>query len=71
MHPDPKCAELAERRRAFARALRVPVGSDVSAVVAAVAVLVETDRADGSRRPNGVAAQSPTEGEKNAMKSHR
>ena len=67
MHPDPRCAELAERRRAFARALRVPVGSDASAVVAAVTGLVETDRADRPQRLTGVAAQSPTEGEKNAM----
>lgn len=49
LHPDPSCAELAERRRAFARALRVPVGTDVSAVVAAVAGLVEIDRPEAAR----------------------
>jgi hypothetical protein len=67
LHPDPRCAELAERRRAFARALRVPIVSDVSAVVAAVTGLVEARQPDGPRQTNGVAAQSPTEGEKNAM----
>jgi predicted RNA-binding protein YlxR (DUF448 family) len=32
LHRDPECVELAERRRAFARALRVPVALDPSPV---------------------------------------
>ncbi len=32
LHPDPHCLELAERRRAFGRALRVPGLQDVTAV---------------------------------------
>lgn len=36
LHPDPACLALAERRRAFARALGVPGPLDVTAVHAAV-----------------------------------
>jgi predicted RNA-binding protein YlxR (DUF448 family) len=32
LHRDPKCVELAERRRAFARALRVPAALDPAPV---------------------------------------
>ncbi|GAA2782800.1 YlxR family protein [Saccharopolyspora taberi] len=32
LHPDPECLRLAERRRAFPRALRVPGPLDLSAV---------------------------------------
>ncbi|MEU6131075.1 YlxR family protein [Saccharopolyspora sp. NPDC047091] len=32
LHPDPRCLRLAERRRAFPRALRVPGPLDLSAV---------------------------------------
>ncbi|MFI9555079.1 YlxR family protein [Nonomuraea endophytica] len=32
LHPDPSCLELAERRRAFPRAFRVPGPLDVSRV---------------------------------------
>jgi predicted RNA-binding protein YlxR (DUF448 family) len=32
LHPDPKCAELAVRRRAFARALRIAGSPDTSGV---------------------------------------
>lgn len=32
LHPDPKCAELAIRRRAFARALRIAGSPDTSGV---------------------------------------
>lgn len=32
LHPDPACLALAERRRAFPRALRVPGPLDLSAV---------------------------------------
>ncbi|WP_343231361.1 YlxR family protein [Saccharopolyspora ipomoeae] len=32
LHPDPACLRLAERRRAFPRALRVPGSLDTSAV---------------------------------------
>lgn len=32
LHPDPGCLDLAERRRAFARALRVPGPTDPTAV---------------------------------------
>jgi predicted RNA-binding protein YlxR (DUF448 family) len=32
LHPDPACLELAERRRAFVRALRVAAAPDVSAL---------------------------------------
>ncbi|MGW0894672.1 YlxR family protein [Saccharopolyspora gloriosae] len=34
LHPDPRCLRLAERRRAFPRALRVPGPLDLSAVQA-------------------------------------
>ncbi|MEV0702335.1 YlxR family protein [Saccharopolyspora sp. NPDC050389] len=34
LHPDPACLRLAERRRAFPRALRVPGALDTSAVQA-------------------------------------
>ena len=36
LHPDRTCVELAERRRAFARALRVPAALDLSPVRAYV-----------------------------------
>ena len=36
LHRDPACLELAERRRAFPRALRVPGPLDATAVHAAV-----------------------------------
>jgi predicted RNA-binding protein YlxR (DUF448 family) len=36
LHPDPACLELAERRRAFPRALRVPGPLDSTDVHAAV-----------------------------------
>ena len=36
VHPDPACVELADRRRAFARALRVPGPLDISPVKQAV-----------------------------------
>ena len=36
VHPDPACVELAERRRAFLRALRVPGPLDVTPVKQAV-----------------------------------
>lgn len=32
LHPDEKCVDLAEKRRAFARALRVPVAGSLDAV---------------------------------------
>ena len=32
LHPDPACLELAERRRAFPRALRIAAAVDVGAV---------------------------------------
>ncbi|MFB9433553.1 YlxR family protein [Streptoalloteichus tenebrarius] len=32
LHPDPECLRLAERRRAFPRALRVPGPLDAAAV---------------------------------------
>ncbi|WP_234995651.1 YlxR family protein [Streptoalloteichus hindustanus] len=32
LHPDPECLRVAERRRAFPRALRVPGPLDVAAV---------------------------------------
>jgi len=36
VHPDPACVELADRRRAFPRALRVPGPLDISPVEQAV-----------------------------------
>jgi predicted RNA-binding protein YlxR (DUF448 family) len=36
VHPDPACVELADRRRAFPRALRVPGPLDTSPVMQAV-----------------------------------
>jgi predicted RNA-binding protein YlxR (DUF448 family) len=32
VHPDPRCVDLAEKRRAFPRALRLPGPLDLSAV---------------------------------------
>jgi hypothetical protein len=32
VHPDPDCVALAERRRAYGRALRVPAPADPAAV---------------------------------------
>jgi uncharacterized protein len=37
VHPDPACVDLAERRRAFSRALRVEGGLDLSPLRAALA----------------------------------
>jgi hypothetical protein len=63
---------LAERRRAFARALRVPVGFDASAVVVLVTGSGHLDRPGERGEPTGgtgvnSVVQPPTEGEKNAM----
>lgn len=41
LHPDRKCLENAERRRAFGRALRVPGAVDASAVVAFIEGVAE------------------------------
>jgi predicted RNA-binding protein YlxR (DUF448 family) len=40
VHPDPSCLVLAERRRAFARALRLPTPPDAAAVAEHVAARV-------------------------------
>ncbi|MDQ2748766.1 MAG: YlxR family protein [Actinomycetota bacterium] len=53
LHRDPECVELAERRRAFARALRVPVAIDPSPVreyVAGLARQRHDPTADHRRR---------------------
>ena len=39
VHPDPRCVDLAEKRRAFPRALRLAGPLDLSAVRSAVAEL--------------------------------
>ncbi|MCL2781696.1 MAG: DUF448 domain-containing protein [Actinomycetia bacterium] len=44
LHPDPACAALAQRRRAFARALRVSGEADPSAVLEHVAEHSSADR---------------------------
>jgi predicted RNA-binding protein YlxR (DUF448 family) len=41
LHPDLRCLELAERRRAFPRALRLAGPADASAVLAHLAALGE------------------------------
>lgn len=54
LHPDPRCVALAERRRAFARALRVPGPVDPAAVseyVAQVDQYVDTSRNPPSGPP--------------------
>ncbi|MEP6599580.1 MAG: YlxR family protein [Actinomycetota bacterium] len=43
LHPGPRCVDLAERRRAFSRALRVPGLSDVSPVRDFLASLLALD----------------------------
>jgi predicted RNA-binding protein YlxR (DUF448 family) len=48
LHPDPACLALAERRRAFGRALRVAGVLDIGPVREYVAGLGTTARADTS-----------------------
>jgi predicted RNA-binding protein YlxR (DUF448 family) len=43
LHPDPHCFELAVRRRAFGRALRVAAPLDVSPVAAFLAAAADHD----------------------------
>lgn len=43
LHPDPHCFELAVRRRAFGRALRVAAPLDVAAVAAHLGVAADKD----------------------------
>jgi uncharacterized protein len=43
LHRDPECVELAQRRRAFARALRVPDALDPTPVREYVALLTRHD----------------------------
>jgi predicted RNA-binding protein YlxR (DUF448 family) len=47
LHPDPDCLDKAERRRAFARALRVPGPLDVSGVRRQLARVVNRDTDPG------------------------
>jgi hypothetical protein len=51
LHRDPGCVELAERRRAFARALKVSAALDLSPVREYV---VGTTRHTDQRHPAGV-----------------
>jgi uncharacterized protein len=46
LHPDPRCLALAERRRVFARALRVDGPLDLTQVQGYL-----TEHAGGARRP--------------------
>lgn len=46
LHPDPSCLEQAQRRRAFARALRVDGPVDLTGVAAHVAALVVASTQD-------------------------
>jgi predicted RNA-binding protein YlxR (DUF448 family) len=64
VHPDQRCVELAVRRRAFARALRVPGPVDPAAVCAYV---VQTGSAETTRR--NTAGDEKTNG--SAMKRQR
>ena len=41
MHPDPRCVDLADKRRAFPRALRLPGPLDVTPVREHVAGLAQ------------------------------
>ncbi|MGH3763477.1 YlxR family protein [Actinophytocola sp.] len=50
LHPDPRCLDIAERRRAFARALRVPGPLDVGALRSHLEQLVHRVAGPGSSR---------------------
>jgi uncharacterized protein len=50
IHPDPGCLDKAERRRAFARALRVPGPLDVTGVRRQLARLVNRETDPGISR---------------------
>ncbi|WP_414635917.1 YlxR family protein [Actinophytocola sp.] len=50
IHPDPGCLDKAERRRAFARALRVPGPLDVAGVRRQVEQLPHTGKDPGASR---------------------
>jgi hypothetical protein len=45
VHPDPRCVDLADKRRAFPRALRLPGPLDVTPVREHVAALVRRQEA--------------------------
>jgi predicted RNA-binding protein YlxR (DUF448 family) len=54
LHRDGQCAELAQRRRAYARALKVPGPVDsaaVSALIGTFELLGKTDGQEPARRP--------------------
>jgi predicted RNA-binding protein YlxR (DUF448 family) len=51
VHPTPECLDLAERRRAFARALRVPGPLDVAAVRSEIASRAATRSPDPAAPP--------------------
>jgi predicted RNA-binding protein YlxR (DUF448 family) len=44
LHPDPACLDLAERRKAFPRALRVPPPLDTTAVRREIAASIQRSR---------------------------
>jgi len=53
LHPDPACLALAERRRAFGRALRVTGVVDTGPLVALLASPRDTRRDPSPARPQG------------------
>jgi uncharacterized protein len=59
VHPDPACVEQAIKRRAFVRALRIPVGHriDPSAVAGYVAEYERTDRTSQRSSINATESQ--------------
>jgi hypothetical protein len=69
LHRDPQCLHLAERRRAFGRALRVPGALDVAAVREMIGVAVPAAVPAGWQEPPGPTrgadsstVSSPSEG---------
>jgi uncharacterized protein len=62
VHPDPRCVDLADTRRAFPRALRLPGPLDVTPVREHVA---------GIARPHDPSTPSPTSPERTSSMSTR
>jgi predicted RNA-binding protein YlxR (DUF448 family) len=58
IHPDPDCLTRAERRRAFARALRVPGPLDVAEVRRELERLIRTTSPGLSRKSQGEESRS-------------
>jgi uncharacterized protein len=66
VHPDPRCVDLAEKRRAFPRALRLPGPLDASAVRAAV-----TGAAQQETEHNPTVREQVEKPHEHSMSQHR